>query len=359
MTPPAPPFPIPGSTIGFPDVFGHAAPDKVLLIAVDRPSALSVSTCSGNTDFDTFLWLYDGLPHNSTLVGDSSDSTDCAVLFAEVPGPAAYYLVVDGATPGAMGYFEVTVSCAHIPIVAFAESCPYHYLSCGDVLVESNVGYPDYLGSSAGDRFFLVAVDRATTVTISTCSDLTTFRPFLSVYGPGMRPYGDAAGREAKDERREHGPEPYATSDGSGGECAVVVADLPTAGAFYVVVDGAEAGEEGTFELSVLCTQLPISKGPEDACGHQYATCSDTLLGTTRGWPSFTPTSGSGDRLYLVAVDRPVLLSVSTCGGRQQGGAGQFTNFAAHLWLYVDGPPTKEGKLMGDSTNSMGECAGE
>ena len=46
-------------------------------------------------------------------------------------------------------------------------------------------------------------------------------------------------------------------------------ADLPTAGAFYVVVDGAEEGEEGTFELSVLCTQLPIAKEPEEACGHQ------------------------------------------------------------------------------------------
>lgn len=98
---------ISGTTIGFPDVFGHAAPDKLLLIAVDRPSAISVSTCNGNTDFDAFLWLYDGLPHNGTLVADSTDSTDCAVVFAEVPGPSAYYLVVDGATPDAMGYFEV------------------------------------------------------------------------------------------------------------------------------------------------------------------------------------------------------------------------------------------------------------
>ena len=133
---------------------------------------------------------------------------------------------------------------------------------------------------SSGDRFFLVAVDRATTVTISTCSALTTFRPFLSVYGPGVRPYGDAYGREAKDDRRDHGPEPYATSDGSGGECAVLSADLPTAGAFYVVVDGAEEGEEGTFELSVLCTQLPIAKEPEEACGHQVSRIERDL-----GWP--------------------------------------------------------------------------
>ena len=48
----------------------------------------------------------------------------------------------------------------------------------------------------------------------------------------------------------------------------------------------------------------------------------------------------------IPVVDPP--FSVSTCGGRQQGGAGQFTNFLAHLWLYVDGPPTKGGSLMGD-----------
>ena len=107
-----------------------------------------------------------------------------------------------------------------------------------------------------------MAVDRATTVTISTCSDLTTFRPFLSVYGPGVRPYGDGEGREAKEERRDHGPEPYATSAGSGGECAVLSADLPSAGAFYIVVDGAEEGEEGTFELSVLCTQVSEGLSP-------------------------------------------------------------------------------------------------
>jgi hypothetical protein len=344
----------------------------------------------------------------------------CTTLDVLLTGPPhSYYVVVEGAlAPSSSaqqqkselgGYFEFTIGCDVVPIVTDPEdACGYAYVACGDRVLGSTVGFPSFLdngggggsgsegvddydggdGSSsahgtlqpAGERVYLLTVDSATTVSASTCGSdpmLTTFKPKLSIFDgpPGDgRTYSSSSANTSATSSHPRAHRPFSGGGGNndvksvkladssasrGEQCALLVVDLPTAGAYYLVVDGDDDDDyalahvdndfdfgfnsekmemekknkrEGTFELSIGCQALPIV-GLDDTCGSSsVATCGDLLMGTTRGFPSFiTSWSNSPDHMYQLAVDRPTGLSLSTCGSK-------LINFNAMLLVYSGNP---------------------
>ena len=379
-------------------------PEQVYLLAVEAAlQRVELSTCAhpdSAAHFPARFMVFDGSPfaRNSTLVADSQplqghrsaqdaaaygaggDETlvgGCATLSVLLTGPKSYFVVVEGALdtasarelrrvhggfsslpdPSQGGYFEATVSCEAVPMVEEpSDLCHHSFIGCGDRVIGTTVGFPSYVddsGQRAGERVYLLTVDAPTTVSLSTCGAdplVSSWRPKLSVFdGPpheanntapythGSWSYGAAARRLADSAAARYH------------DCAVVVADLPVAGAYYVVVGGDDSGAlsagglggedhagvdprklEGVFELSVGCQRLPID-AIDDSCGASMATCGDSLIGTTRGFPSFTPWSRAPDKRYSIAVDGPTLLTLSTCGTT-------LTNFNLAMYLYAGYP---------------------
>ena len=97
----------------------------------------------------------------------------------------------------------------------------------------------------------------------------------------------------------------------------------------WAVAAGVSASE-GTFEVSVGCAALGVD-GPGETCAASLATCGDTLVGTTRGFPSFLTTSRAPDHTYQLAALGPTLVSASTCGS-------DLTNFRVVLLLFAGHP---------------------
>ena len=108
------------------------------------------------------------------------------------------------------------------------------------------------------------------------------------------------------------------------------------------------------------CSAMPAhlslaEPNPTRACGYQYISCNDRILGTTVGFPSFLPdrvhhladeeNEGSdggaslakaGERFFLLAIDQATTISVSTCGS-----SSEMTTFRPRLTIY-DRPPVNE-----------------
>lgn len=68
----------------------------------------------------------------------------------------------------------------YTPVVE--ESCGYQYLSCGESVIGSNVGYPSFAGQDSGDAVFMLTMWQAGQLTLSTCSSNTEFRTQITLY---------------------------------------------------------------------------------------------------------------------------------------------------------------------------------
>ena len=115
-----------GSTLDKPGYgTGTGAGEDTYLIAVDEPTDLVATTCSDWTSYSTYLWLFEGPPHNSTLVAESSRGVGCSVLLAQLPAEGAYYLVVGGQKATDEGLYELAVHCSSLAVTTIDETCAY------------------------------------------------------------------------------------------------------------------------------------------------------------------------------------------------------------------------------------------
>ena len=331
---------------------GGTTGDRTYLVAVDEATELVLSACASHTTVPVALFLFDGPPTRwdasdpradargtsgkgaaggvsgnglawtpggeagpVRLLASTDPSAECGTLRALVPAAGAYYLVVRGATPEAVGNFELVAQC--LPRPTPLSDCPYSYVGCGDVVVGSTLGHPTFLGPgpkdparTAPDALFLVTVFEPTTVALTSCDAPGLMRARLKLFGKDALPMADNATLIATSTTASAG-KPHArggqawNNGGAGdgdaggerrgaaaGDCSTLVADLPEAGGYWLVVEGdLEGGEPdaqrgGLFELAVGCAPKPHGlTAPNETCSYSYATCGDTLQGTTRGFP--------------------------------------------------------------------------
>lgn len=75
---------------------GNDSPDSNFLILVPDPTQVTFTTCSGNTNFDTYLRLFDGCPSepatNNLTVEDSAYF--CSYLTYNIRVGGTYWLTV-------------------------------------------------------------------------------------------------------------------------------------------------------------------------------------------------------------------------------------------------------------------------
>jgi hypothetical protein len=75
---------------------GYDSPDANFLILLTAPTQVSFTTCSANTNFDTYIRFYDGCPSEPTTTSLTvqDDAYACSYLKYNVRASGTYWLTV-------------------------------------------------------------------------------------------------------------------------------------------------------------------------------------------------------------------------------------------------------------------------
>lgn len=319
-----------GSTIGFPDDVHDAGDvargDAVHHIAVFEPTRVTLSTCSGASTTTFAVFLYDGDPHGGggTLLARNGADGQCGSLHYDAYRAGTLTVVIEGAA-GIDGLYELTTLCESLAGPGVADTCgpASNYITCGDFVQATTLGFPDFGGVPlAGEYYTQVLVFSPTTVSVNTCGSdkvRASFRPTLQLFKGS--PVGELG---HKSEAILVASAAYDPDMG----CSMLTVDLDRHGAYTLRVEGAAPGEEGSFELNLACRDIP-TKTVDESCTAQYIGCGDIVTGTTVGFPNIAG-SPAPEAVYLATVGIPTRITITTCSSR--------TSFDTTLSVY-DGPP--------------------
>ncbi len=294
-----------GSNVGMQNYVGNDAGDVFYELLIEETTTYRITLCSTNTDYDTYLRLYDICPTdpNAVQLAYDDDGPVCDIDSApyepsEIAGildAGTYYVVVEGFGSGE-GNYGITVECeppagndtweGAIEI----ESLPFS--DSGDTQGMSNAMGPyiedvqwicDWLGTfftnSGGgpDAWYHLTLDEPATITGDLCE--SSYDTVIGVF-------------------LDTGETPTLNDlvTGNDDECGLqstFFCDLP-AGEYYIVVDGYGTGA-GPFVLYVDefdCTPVECegvdegepNNGPEEFDGDNtfgVIECDQTVCGTT------------------------------------------------------------------------------
>jgi hypothetical protein len=289
-----------GSVVDYPDFTGNGAGDAMHIVATDRAVRFTATTCGDVTNFDAVLMIWDGAPHleNSTMLRSSDSSASrCAVLTQDLPAMGSYWLVVDAPTVEEEGVYEVSFLCEDLLTTVIDETCGSNFLTCGDSVIGTNVDYLDFAGSTAGDSIYTITVFEATRLTLSVCGQTTSFDARMHLFDGSPALNGTL----------------LATSDPD--QPCFLTHDLPVAGAYFLAVGGHEEGDEGLFELTVLCQDFPDAAPVDESCAFQFITCGESIVSTNYDYPDWFG-SPSSDAIFLFSVSEPTDVVATTCSSQ-------------------------------------------
>jgi hypothetical protein len=177
----------------------------------------------------------------SRRCGDPGSEVACGRSVDEVLGPGAYFVAADGAAPDALGRFTLqwalhdlggqAAACASAKVLAEGRAIDSTTAGSGDWFAVS-CGSSD--GPSGADKVFKLVLATRRTVRVDV-------NPAFDAAVSLRRACGDAPGSAS--------PE-LACETGTDGNRRVVIERMLDAGAYWVVVDGQSAAEQGPFTIA-------------------------------------------------------------------------------------------------------------
>lgn len=220
----------------------------------------------------------------------------------------------------------------HPPADASRPPLGNRFITCGDSFAGSNIGAPDLDNDGlVGDAMFIVTLFSPMHLTIDTCDDRTNFVPSLKLFDGSPK----ANASTTHSTRPSHSTTLLAQSENSTNGCSAIFYDVPSAGAYYLLVNSEVPDVQGIFVLSLLCHDLPITAVP-DTCAQTFLTCGDSRIGTNADRFDSLAGSKSPEAFYVVTVFEPVALIITTCSSQ--------TDFPTNLVLY-DSAPTVDDRF--------------
>gem|GEM_PF-4780330 len=291
------------------------------LICVD---SIYVSTCGTTTNINSIIYLLDA---NGSVIASNSDDQDvygCSVLRAEITPGSEVYLVVDNQTTE-IGQFEFTFypyirgNTLNNPRVA--GSLPFSQIGTNHSLCSPGDNYNSN-GFGGLDVFYQFTTGSCVdSIHISTCSDTTAFDTYITLL--------DANGNYLN--HKDDSPSGTCNFTLNGINRFSILSDTVSPNTtYYVVVDGFDNTEFGTYELTIeesIVKNLPgntdttVINLPGNIYNQVYATtCMNNNYPGSAGNDMFFKISGKGicsDSVYI-----------STCNDA--------TNFDTYLYLIDD-----------------------
>lgn len=235
-----------GDTTGAPDSFttpcvGTGGADELLAFVAPSSAAYTVSTAEPASVFDTGLWAFsDCQDPGGTSLGCSDDADFVNDVFQSritigADAGARVYLVVDGWGAGDLGAFELSIKTQDCSGAADANASVNAANHTGDTTAASN-DWELGCGDPGGSEDLLSFNAPSTgTWTISLDHPGTAFDTVLSAF-IGCAPFGPS----------------FVCDDNTGsGTTSVLSIDAQAGDLVYLLVEGFESGEDGSYELSI------------------------------------------------------------------------------------------------------------
>lgn len=229
-----------------PREIGDESGDMYYLLSAFEPQNLTVTVCARQDSIKMRLALFEDYPtraNATAILTSGSHVAQCAELELQILEIGAYWLHVEGNGTDE-GVFFLDIACENTPAPSPSPTtdlnpCTWDYLTCSDVERSSNFGLYDIAGDSSGDSIYVLTSFVPKAVTLTTCTSHTDFKTIITVWD----------GWPGDEESRQIRYDSYRQT----GACAMVGFEVP-AGSYWVQIEG-ENGEEGDFELLVLCDE--------------------------------------------------------------------------------------------------------
>lgn len=326
-----------GTTIGAPDAFtatcagGAHSPDRVYRVDVTARSRLRIKMRS---DHDGALYLRSDCTNPSSELACNDDFGDQQhSLVTAVVDPGRYFVYADGYNLAASGNFTLEAETA--PDAgggATGDQCSAAATAVvgTPTAVDTFAAADDLTGSCGGQgapdvvQRLDVRVRSRVRVTFTgaehsgvaylqrTCGDTTTelgcvaFAPAANAGGPGLNPGARPPPMPP--------PMPTPMPTPGGGAPAAALDVTVDAGTYYLVVDGARAGQFGAVQVNVqlddmvaldrMCRQAPLLRVGQHVSG-------STAASTDRFQASCADGAMSADELYRIQLTRRSLVKLS------------------------------------------------
>jgi hypothetical protein len=107
-----------GSTVGNMNFVGNAAPDAFYELTINEDTVVNVNLCSEQSDYDTYLRLYEGCPTEGGMEIASNDDSCGLQSSIDMPLTAGVYWVVVEGYSSNEGNFGLSVICSNCDPIA-------------------------------------------------------------------------------------------------------------------------------------------------------------------------------------------------------------------------------------------------
>ncbi len=269
---------------------------------------VTVATCSSTSNFDTEIAVFTGDCNNRIDIGSNDDAcSPYSEIAFEAWAGLTYYIYVGHYNGSTTGDFDLTVTCAPLPVPTNDLCGDAIALECGDAMLGNTAGAtatdePDCTSGAPGVWFSFVGDGSDYTVSLDGSGYDTYLGITESCGGPCVASNDDIS-------------YPANLSSEISGFTTV------NAQTYYIYVSGLSGsiyGESGTFVLNL--TSSACAPPANDLCtGAQAVVCGDVVLGNTdfaTTDPQITEDcdgNSTGNGLWYSFVGTGEDVTVSTC----------------------------------------------
>eukprot|EP00968_Pinguiococcus_pyrenoidosus_P023533 scaffold3864_cov248-Pinguiococcus_pyrenoidosus.AAC.8 len=241
------------------DLLGHPSNENIYSFFVPRAGPYTFSTCDDNTNFNTFLRVYEVIPGTTTLnyrsflLGDqiarnNNAGPSCewdrqhSTIEGHMLERGHYAIVVEGKEEEE-GRYTLHVTCPEIQADGM--------IDCGEKVIGNTRGDNSELGFPSGEDIYVLPVEETSQHIASTCEEETDFNTVIHVFE--VDSYDEDTSKVVLGPR-------IATNNNDADGCefnglASELAGPLDPGNYAIVVEGV-LWKEGNYGLSITCPDL-------------------------------------------------------------------------------------------------------
>jgi hypothetical protein len=294
-----------GSTEFATDTGGNEAPDVYYkYTGPGTPEVITISLCDGNTNYDSWLRIFDDCDLNNQLYSlDDSCGLQSEITFVS-DGFSTYYIMIEGYQAN-FGEYSLETTCVDFVPAPNDECDDAIEVTCGDVVTGNTMSSLDHGGNSSPDVFYkYTGTGTSEIVIISLCDGNTDYNSYLRVF--------ENCTLLAQ----------ISENDNFCGQQSQVSFQSDGISTYYIMVEGNQ-NSSGNFSLEVTCAQPQINDTCDNAINIE---CGDVIVGETI---TATDTGGnsSTDIYYnYTGEGQEEWVTLSLCDGN--------TNYNSRLLVY-------------------------
>ncbi|MFT4697196.1 MAG: hypothetical protein ACI9SJ_000312 [Flavobacteriaceae bacterium] len=312
-----------GSTEFATDTGGNEAPDVYYTYTgTGIPEVITISLCDGDTNYDSWLRIYDDCDLNNQLYSlDDSCGLQSEITFVS-DGTSTFYIMIEGYQAN-FGEYSLEMTCVDF-IPAPNDECDGAIeVTCGNIVIGNTMSALDHGGNSSSDVFYsYTGTGISEIVIISLCDGSTDYNSYLRVFEDCTL------------------AEQISENDNFCGQQSQVSFLSDGVSTYYIMVEGNQ-NSSGNFSLEVSCAQPQINDTCDNAINVE---CGDIIIGETITATNTVGNSSTDIYYNYIGEGQEEWVTLSLCDGN--------TNYNSRLLVYDN---CDFNELLSENVNFCGE----